>query len=129
MKIKIDFREKKIYLFYKFYLPSITAKQLQYEAVHDKYLNFTNEQVKKVEKIIELIKEIEEKIQPLLNDWNWTELKTLEKAILVNSFYEIFYLKKSKKIIINEYINLSKRYGTTDSSYKIINGILDSINI
>ncbi len=129
MKIKIDFREKKIYLFYKFYLPSITVEQLQYEAVHDKYLNFTNEQVKKVEKIIELIKEIEEKIQPLLNDWNWTELKTLEKAILVNSFYEIFYLKKSKKIIINEYINLSKRYGTTDSSYKIINGILDSINI
>lgn len=129
MKIKIDFREKKIYLFYKFYLPSITTEQLQYEAVHDKYLNFTNEQVKKVEKIIELIKEIEEKIQPLLNDWNWTELKTLEKAILVNSFYEIFYLKKSKKIIINEYINLSKRYGTTDSSYKIINGILDSINI
>ena len=105
------------------------VNQLQYDVVHDKYLNFTEAQIEKVEKIIELIEEIETQLQSLSKTWKWSEMRTLEKSILVNAFYEIFYLKKNKKIIINEYINLSKRYGTKDSSYKIINGILDSINI
>ncbi|ARC54154.1 transcription antitermination factor NusB [Candidatus Riesia pediculicola] len=50
----------------------------------------------------------------------------IEKAILRLGVFEILYIKIPYKVIINEAIELSKKFGS-ERSYKFVNGVLDKI--
>jgi len=50
----------------------------------------------------------------------------IDRAILQIATYELLYLNLHKNIVINEAVELGKRY-STENSGSFINGILDTI--
>ena len=73
------------------------------------------------------IEEIKELIQKNLKE-NWTieRISKIDRAILKLAIYEMLYAKVPYKVVINEAVELAKKYGE-DSSKGFINGILASI--
>ena len=73
------------------------------------------------------IEEIKELIQKNLKE-NWTieRISKIDRAILKLAIYEMLYAKVPYKVVINEAVELAKKYGE-DSSKAFINGILASI--
>lgn len=64
-----------------------------------------------------------ELIQRYAKDWDITRIMVLDRAILQIAFYELIYEKTAPTIVINEALELAKKYSTEDSP-KFINGIL-----
>jgi len=65
------------------------------------------------------------------NSYNWElhRVNLIERNILRIAIYEIIFNSKlSKKIVINEAIEISKRFGT-NKSFIFINGLLDKLII
>ncbi len=75
--------------------------------------------LKKYNSLEDLIKENSQ--QKKINKWT-----IIENTILFQSIYEIMYIKTPAKVVINEAIELSKKFGT-DSSHHYINAVLDRI--
>ena len=50
----------------------------------------------------------------------------IDLAILKLAIYEIEFLKESPSVVINEAVELSKKY-STDNNYKFVNGVLAQI--
>ena len=74
---------------------------------------------------IEIIDEIDERIIPFLNNWEWGRVSPINKAILRISIYQLHYRKDiPKTVIINEAIDLGKMFCEKDD-YKFINAVLD----
>ena len=48
-------------------------------------------------------------------------------AILVVAIYELKYLNEPVKIVVNEAVELAKKY-SQDNSYKFVNGLLAKVN-
>lgn len=72
-------------------------------------------------------KEIEEKIEKNLKaDWKLERISKVDLSLLKLAIYEIKYKEIPYKIIINEVVELSKRYGE-EQSKNFVNGILASI--
>ena len=69
---------------------------------------------------------IENVTKHLTEVWNYDRISKINKALLKLAIYEIVYKKIDFKIIINEVVELSKKYGE-DTSPGFINGILASI--
>ena len=71
--------------------------------------------------------EIEKKIQKNLKaDWKIERISKVDLSLLKLAIYEIKYKEIPYKIIINEVVELSKRYGE-EQSKNFVNGILASI--
>jgi len=62
----------------------------------------------------------------LTESWTYERISKINKALLKLAVYEIVYKKIDFKIIINEVVELSKKYGE-ETSPGFINGILASI--
>jgi transcription antitermination factor nusB len=76
---------------------------------------------------IEHIDEIDEKIKPKLEHWDFSRLNALDKANIRLGVYSLLYQKDtSPTIIINEAVRIAQEY-STDDAYKFVNAILDSI--
>ncbi len=71
-------------------------------------------------KIIELIE------KNLKSDWKIERISKIDLAILKLAIYEIKYKDIPFKVVINEAVELAKKYGE-DSSKNFVNGILASI--
>lgn len=68
--------------------------------------------------------EVDEAFEPLL-DRDISQLNPIELAILRLGIFEFKErIDVPYKVVINEYVDLTKKYGATDS-YKYVNGILD----
>jgi len=65
-------------------------------------------------------------ISNLKNDLRLSDIYKLDYAILVSAVAQIDYLNEPISLIINESVNLAKKY-STDNSPKFINGVLASI--
>ena len=71
--------------------------------------------------------EIEDLIKPHISHWKWDRVYSIDKVLLLIALAESrVFPKKSKNIIINEYLDISKEFSTKESS-KFINGILDKV--
>ena len=71
--------------------------------------------------------EIEKMIQKNLKaDWKIDRIAKVDLSLLKLAIYEIKYKKIPYKIIINEVVELSKKYGE-EQSKNFVNGILASI--
>jgi N utilization substance protein B len=73
-----------------------------------------------LENIIELIK------KNLKQDWKIERISKVTLAILKLATYEIIYAKVPFKVVINEAVELAKKYGE-DTAPAFVNGILASI--
>ena len=71
--------------------------------------------------------EIEKKIKEhLKSDWKIERISKMDLSILKLAIYEIKYKELPFKVVINEAVELAKKYGE-DSSKNFVNGILASI--
>lgn len=84
---------------------------------------FTEELVKNT--LINL-DDIDDLIKEQSISWDFDRIAQIDKNILRMSTYEIVYKRIHPAIVINEAIEISKKY-STESSSKFINGILDSV--
>lgn len=76
---------------------------------------------------IEHIDEIDEKIKPKLEHWDFSRLNLLDKVNIRLGTYSLLYQKDTPPtIIINEAVRIAQEY-STDDAYKFVNAILDSI--
>lgn len=90
-----------------------------------------NEEIKYIKNsffgIRENITEIENLISKNLSQkWTIERISRIDISILKLAIYEIVYSKLPYKVVINEAVELAKKYGD-DSSKSFINGILASI--
>ena len=71
----------------------------------------------------EIIKEIEKNLK---EDWKIERISKIDLVILKLAIYEIKYKELPYKVVINEAVELAKKYGE-DNSKNFVNGILASI--
>lgn len=72
-------------------------------------------------------KEIMEDISKnLKQDWEIERISKINLALLKLAIYEIKYKKLPFKVVINEVVELAKKYGE-ETSHSFINGILASV--
>lgn len=65
-------------------------------------------------------------IDRVLEDWSFARLGYLEQSILLCGCAEFDLQQVEAPVIVNEYVNLAKKFCEPDS-YKLINGVLDRI--
>lgn len=83
-------------------------------------LDIANGVYNNLENIIELIK------KNLKQDWKIERISKITLAILKLAIYEIVYAKIPFKVVINEAVELAKKYGE-ETAPAFVNGILASI--
>lgn len=72
-------------------------------------------------------KNIEKQImQNIKTDWSISRISKIDLTLLKLGIYEILYSKLPYKVVINEVVELAKKYGD-DNSKSFINGMLASI--
>ena len=59
-------------------------------------------------------------------DWNIDRISKIDLSLLKLAIYEIKYKKEPFKVIINEAVNIAKKYGEETSS-AFVNGVLASV--
>jgi N utilization substance protein B len=71
---------------------------------------------------------IDAAVDKRLENWTIHRLAVADRAILRLGAYEILYCTDTPaKVAINEYIELSKRYGSEAKTPKLVNAVLDKI--
>jgi N utilization substance protein B len=70
--------------------------------------------------------EIDEKLSSLVENYTPERIDPVDRAVLRLGTYELLKTDTPNKVIINEAIELAKRFGTTDSN-RFVNGMLDSV--
>ena len=70
--------------------------------------------------------ELDDKITPHLKSWALERLNKIDRIILRLSAFELLYTDAPEKVIVNEAVNLAKKF-SDDESYKFINGVLSEI--
>lgn len=95
--------------------------------------NFSHETIQYAEQLIKAVNEyknkIDEKIASVSRNWKVDRMAIVDRNILRISIYEmkISAEQLSSKIVINEAVEIAKKYGTSESA-SFINGILDQIS-
>ena len=70
--------------------------------------------------------ELDAAITPLLEGWTIDRLANIDRAILRLAIYELRYLSTPPGVVINEAVELAKRYGT-ETSGAFVNGVLGAL--
>ncbi len=71
----------------------------------------------------EIIKQISNNLK---SDWKLERISKVNLALLKLAIYEMLYKKVPYKVVINEVVELAKKYGE-DTSSSFINGVLATI--
>ena len=85
---------------------------------------YIKESVKGIEKNKQNILELIEK--NLKSDWKIERISKIDIAILKLAIYELEYTEIPFKVVINEAVEIAKKYGE-DTSKNFVNGILASV--
>ncbi len=93
--------------------------------------NFNQEICDKFEKVFNYVRlnkdDLIELINDNLNNWTFDRLGYISQSILLLACGEVIILKTPKTVIINECVELAKKFGEDDDTYKLINGTLDKL--
>ena len=98
---------------------------IEQEEIYDKqarkYIRKTISEIKKNNN------EIEEHIENnIKSDWSISRISKIDLTLLKLGIYEILYSQLPYKVVINEVVELSKKYGD-EKSKSFVNGVLASI--
>lgn len=123
MTKRSELREKCMIILYQYDL--LENKNL--DELIKSNLKIDNEFVKSIcYGVINNLKEIDEMADKYIKDWTINRLDKPGAAILRISIYELLHTDTPAVVVINEAIELSKKY-SDDSVRKIINAVLDKI--
>lgn len=90
--------------------------------------NHVKEEIKK--EIFEIIKNNDELIKQISNnlkaDWKLERISRINITLLKLAIYEMLFKKVPYKVVINEVVELAKKYGE-DTSSSFINGVLATV--
>ena len=75
---------------------------------------------------VENIKTVDSMIRKHLQNWDFSRLNKVDRALLRLSVYELLFKTAPPTVVIDEAIDISREYGT-DDSYRFINGVLDGV--
>ncbi len=70
--------------------------------------------------------EIDEKISSVSAHWSLERMASTDRSALRLACYELFFKKTPPKVVINECIEIAKKYGSGHSG-RFVNGILDAL--
>ncbi len=80
-----------------------------------------------VEGVVRRLEEVDELIRKASLNWRIDRMATVDRNILRLATFELMEVTDTPmKVVLNEAIELSKRYGSEDSS-AFVNGVLDKI--
>lgn len=79
-----------------------------------------------VEDIAKNKEEILETISNKMEGWKYDRVGNVEKALLLVAVYEILHKDTPKEVVINEAVELAKKYGDI-KTYEFVNGVLAKI--
>ncbi len=124
---RTEAREKIMIILYQidFYVKENIPYEL--EDVFKENLEMDNKYVRDiVNGVLENIDNIDAVISKYLENWDLDRLGKTDKAILRLAAYEMMYYDTPKVVVINEALELSKKY-SDDKVVKLINAVLDKI--
>lgn len=127
MSTRSELREKIMTILYQIDLYKRNNIDFDVDATIKENVEIDNEFVKDiVYGVVTYMDTIDELANKYLNNWTIDRLDSEGKAILRMSIYELKYTDTPDLVVINEAIELAKRY-SDDSVRKMINAVLDKI--
>lgn len=101
--------------------PNEAIEHVMDQPVWDTYLN------QLVNGVIEKKSPIDRKIEEHLENWTFSRLASVEKAVLRIATYEIFYEEDvPESVAINEAVDLANKFGD-EKSGRFVNGVLSKM--
>ena len=70
--------------------------------------------------------ELDRTIAELTTDWPIDRLANTDRSVLRLAAYELLHTETPPQVVINEAVELAKRYGTEDSG-RFVNGVLGTL--
>ncbi len=122
-----ELREKVMTILYQIEMYDKNKFEYNLDEVIKENVEIQNEFVNEiVNGVINNRKEIDDIANKYLKDWTIDRLETIGASILRMAIYEINYMDTPKIVVINEAIDLAKKY-SDDNVRKMINAVLDKI--
>lgn len=75
---------------------------------------------------LEKLSEIDELITSVATNWSLARMSVVDRNVLRLAAFELLSQNAPVKVVINEAIELAKKYGSADSG-KFVNGVLDKL--
>ena len=124
---RTEAREKIMVILYQIDFYKKENIEYNLEDVFHENLEMDNKYVKDiVNGVLENQDNIDETINKYLDNWDLDRLGKTDRAILRLSTYEMLYYSTPKIVVINEAVELAKKY-SDDKVVKLINAVLDKI--
>lgn len=124
---RTEAREKIMIILYQIDFYKKENMEYNLEDVFHENLEMDNKYVRDiVNGVLENQEKIDETISKYLENWDLDRLGKTDRAILRLSTYEMMYYDTPKVVVINEAIELAKKY-SDDKVVKLINAVLDKI--
>ena len=122
-KPQVIARESAIKILYQMKMNNISLDDVMHGFVEKRPYDY-----KLLEKILDKYLQNKDKIVSIINektDISFDSIPILDLCIIQLSVCEYMYVNKTKNIIINEYINIAKKY-SSPKMYTFLNKILDN---
>jgi N utilization substance protein B len=75
---------------------------------------------------LERLPEIDERLQAASTNWKLGRMAAIDRNVLRLALYELLEAKAPPKVVLNEAIELAKKYGSAESG-GFVNGLLDKL--
>lgn len=75
---------------------------------------------------VEKREEIDRILTGLAEHWSLSRMNATDRSVLRMAVYEILFTETPKPVVINEAVELARKFGTKDSA-AFVNGILDKV--
>ena len=123
-----ELREKIMVILYQWDIYKINKIEINIEEIINNNIKIENDFVKDiVYGVISHENEINELANKYMTDWNIDRIDKTGASILRMGIFELKYTDTPEIVVINEAIELAKKY-SDDNVRKIINAVLDKIN-
>ena len=124
---RTEAREKIMIILYQIDLYDKDNIPYDLESIFHENLEIDNKFVRDiVDGVLEKKDSIDKIISKYLENWDLDRLGKTDRAILRLSTYEMLYYNTPKVVVINEAVELAKKY-SDEKVVKIINAVLDKI--
>ena len=124
---RTEAREKIMIILYQIDLYDKDKIPYDLESIFHENLEIDNKFVRDiVDGVLEKKDSIDKIISKYLENWDLDRLGKTDRAILRLSTYEMLYYNTPKVVVINEAVELAKKY-SDEKVVKIINAVLDKI--
>lgn len=124
---RTEAREKIMIILYQIDLYDKDKIPYDLESVFHENLEIDNKFVRDIiDGVLEKKDSIDKIISKYLENWDLDRLGKTDRAILRLSTYEMLYYNTPKVVVINEAVELAKKY-SDEKIVKLINAVLDKI--